>query len=93
MRTVRILGDNVAVEQGQPIKQLMSRWARTRKVGKCWAGVSRVGENKAKLVGCGFGSINGMVGLRPALVGLGVSECSLNDSTHGTHAAGAGHRQ
>jgi len=42
-----------------------------------------VGENKAKLVSCGVGSINGMVGLRPALVGLGVSECSLNDSTHG----------
>jgi hypothetical protein len=52
-----------------------------------------VGENKAKLVGCGFGSINGMVGLRPALVGLGVSECSLIDSIHRTHRACGQHRQ
>jgi len=29
---------------------------------------------------------NGMVGLRPACVELSVSECSLNDSTHGTYS-------
>jgi hypothetical protein len=56
-------------------------------MGERVTGDSQAGGNGSKLVGCGFGSINGMVGLRPALVGLGVSECSLNDSTHGTHRA------
>ena len=44
---------------------------------------SQESGNGAKLERGWSGSINGMVGLRPALVGLGVSECSLNDTNKG----------
>ena len=43
-------------------------------------GGSQAGGNKPKVCGCWFVSFNGMVGLRPALVGLDVSEGSLIDS-------------
>ena len=51
------------------------------------AGGSQAGGNGAKLRGGWFGSIKGIVGLRPALMGLGVIERPLNDSTDGTHRA------
>ncbi|MHC4483473.1 MAG: hypothetical protein ACYSW4_07995 [Planctomycetota bacterium] len=46
-------------------------------------GGSQAGGNKPKVCGCWFVPFNGMVGLRPALVGLDVSEGSLNDTNKG----------
>lgn len=60
----------------------MSRWARTRITDGRGTGVSLAGGNGPEMVGWRVGSIKEMVGLRPALVGLGVSECALIDSTH-----------
>ena len=52
-----------------------------------WTAVSQAGVNRPELVGCWFVLINSVVAGGLLLARRGISECSLNDSTHRTHRA------